>query len=456
MKKVTSGLELRVGQNTTITVVLEPGGTQQLIQVTGVSPLLEANTSSVGQVIDNAKILQLPLNGRNVFDLGLLAGNTTPVIGMGTNLPFVGGGGRFSSNEVMLDGTDNNTTTNAGSIGRAGISYTPSVDAVAEFKVQTNNFSAEFGNSAGIVVNATTRSGTNQFHGILFEFLRNDKLDANNFFTNAVGKPKAPFRQNQMGGTLGGPILRDRTFFFIAYEATRRRTAASSAISDVPPASFRSGDFSSYTVPIFDPMARALDPNGQVLSTPFPNKQIPNSQLNRTDQAILSLVPLPNYGAPGAQQRNYFNQVPNRFNYDRWDVRVDHRISNRYSNFGRFSFGNQVTPVPGRFGVSEWMGGGITGVDFTRQAVLADTHVFSSSTVNEFRFGFNRHNPSNVGDAPKGVPFANQNGLALFPFPQPGFPAITFTYSGQGAAGTQFSGLGGGTAGLFIENRFQW
>ncbi len=456
-KKVISGLDLRVDQNTTITAMLEPGEVREVVQVTEVTPLLESSTSSIGQVIDSAKILELPLNGRNVFALGLLAGNTTPVTGQGTNLPFVGGGGRFSSNEVMLDGADNNTTVNSGSIGRAGISYTPSVDAVAEFKVQTNNFSAEFGNSAGVIINATIRGGTNQFHGSLFEFLRNDKLDANNFFANAAGSPKGKFRQNQMGGSLGGPIRRNQTFFFIDYEATRRRTAASSSISDVPPPAFRSGDFSTFSPPIFDPNARVMGPNGVVISTPLPNKQIPASLLNATSQAILSLVPPPNYGAPGAQSRNYFNAVPRRFNHDRWDARVDQSITPNNNFFGRFSFGNQVSPSPCRFGVGEWICGGSTGVDFTRQGVLSDTHVFSPQVVNEFRFGYNRHNPSIVGDAPKGVPFANQHKLALFPFPQQGFPGMVFSYSGAGsAAGAQFSGLGGGSSSMVFENRFQW
>ena len=136
-KRIVSGLDLRVDQNAPITVVLEPGEVREVVEVTAVTPLLEANTASIGQVIDTAKILELPLNGRNAFALGLLAGNTTPVTGQGTNLPFVGGGGRFSSNEVMLDGADNNTGVGSGgSIGRAGIAYTPSVDAVAEFKVQ--------------------------------------------------------------------------------------------------------------------------------------------------------------------------------------------------------------------------------------------------------------------------------------------------------------------------------
>jgi hypothetical protein len=145
-----------------------------------------------------------------------------------TNLPFIAGGGRFSANDILFDGVDNNIRNFAGSVGRNGISYIPSVDAVEEFKVKTNNLSAEYGRSAGYTVSATIRSGTNQYHGSLFEFLRNDQLDANNFVSNFSGKPRAKFRQNQFGGTIGGPVRfpyyrgRDRTFFF-DYQGTEIR-----------------------------------------------------------------------------------------------------------------------------------------------------------------------------------------------------------------------------------------
>ena len=154
-RKTVTGLDLRVDQDANITITLEPGEVVETVEVTAVTPLLEASTSSVGQVIENRKITELPLNGRNPFALGLLAGNTVPVFGMGTNMPFVGGGGRFGNNEVLLDGVDNNTIQNRGAVGRAGIAYTPSVDAVQEFKVKTNNFSAEFGHSAGAVINVS-------------------------------------------------------------------------------------------------------------------------------------------------------------------------------------------------------------------------------------------------------------------------------------------------------------
>jgi len=140
---------------------------------------------------------------------------------MGTNLPFVAGGGRYASNDVLLDGIDNNTSINAGSMGRNGIAYTPSVDAVEEFKVKTNNFSAEFGRSAGAIISASLKSGTNDLRGSAWEFVRNEKFDANNFFSNANRVPRQPFKQNQYGFTLGGPVYipkvyngKNQTFFF--------------------------------------------------------------------------------------------------------------------------------------------------------------------------------------------------------------------------------------------------
>jgi hypothetical protein len=178
-------VSVRVDQTVNLPVTLAVGAVNESVEVTASTPLLDASTSSVGQVIENKKIIDLPLNGRNPFALGLLAGNTVPMSGMGTNLPFVAGGGRFSTNDVVLDGVDNNTSVNANSIGRNGINYTPSVDAVEEFKVKTNNYSAEFGRSAGAIISATTRSGGNQYHVSAWDFLRNDKLDANNFFSNA-------------------------------------------------------------------------------------------------------------------------------------------------------------------------------------------------------------------------------------------------------------------------------
>jgi hypothetical protein len=453
-RKTIAGLQLRVDQDANLTVTIDPGDVVETVEVTAATPLLEASSSSVGQVIENKKILDLPLNGRNPFSLGLLAGNTNPVFGMGTNMPFVGGGGRFGNNEVLLDGVDNNTIQNRGAIGRAGIAYVPSVDAVQEFKVKTNNFSAEFGKSAGTVVSATIKSGSNAFHGTLFEFLRNDKLDANNFFTNAAGRPKAKFRQNQFGGAVGGRIIRDRTFFFGDFEATRRVTAASSSIIDVPPAEFRDGNFSRYAAAIYDPGTRRIGPAGTVIADPFPNKIIPQSRINPASAATTKLVPLPNFGPSDAQSRNYFRQTPRTFDVNRWDIRIDHRLGTNNNIYGRFSSYDEDEPIPGRF--DGFIGGGSTFSNATRHAVLNDTHVFSPAIVNEFRFGYARHNDGQIGDAPQGVSFADQNRIALFPFPVRGFPSINFAYSGNISGSTQFSSWAGGGSNLNIENTFQW
>ncbi len=446
---------LQVDQNATVRLTLTPGDVVETIQVTESTPLLEADTSSLGQVIENRKILELPLNGRNPFALGLLAGNTTPVVGMGTNLPFIAGGGRFSSNEVLLDGVDNNTTVTSGAIGRSGIAMQPSVDAVQEFKVKTNSFSAEFGHAAGAVISASIKSGSNDFHGTLFEFLRNDKLDANNFFTNAASLPRAAFRQNQFGGVLGGRIIRNKTFFFGDYQGTRQRSAAASNIGSLPPSSIRGGDLSSLRVPIYDPLARRIGPAGTVISTLLSGAIIPQSRINPSSAAVLKLIPDTNFGTTGAQSRNFFRQVPRGSDQDQWDLRIDHAVTSSHYLFGRVSKSNQTNPQPGS--IDGFIGGSSTLYRDIFQVVLNDTYVFSSTVVNEFRAGYTRHNGSRLVDqVGEGAKFAIDNKVALFPFPVTGFPSIAFNFSGQGTGSTQFDGFGGGSSDLNYENRFHF
>jgi hypothetical protein len=452
--KTVSGIALQVDQTVKLRVVLELGAPTETVQVTSSAPLVDSATSSLGQVIENAEILNMPLNGRNPFALGLLSGNTTPMFGMGSNLPFIAGGGRFSANEVTLDGVDNNTISAAGSIGRSGIAVTPSVDAVEEFKVKTSTFSAEFGHSAGAVVNATIKSGTNQFHGTLFEFLRNNDLDANNFFTNAAGLRKAPFHQNQFGGALGGPIIRNRTFFFADYQGTRQTTAVGSSITDVPPAALRDGDFSKVSTIVYDPGTRRVGPAGLVIGDPFPSNIIPQARLNATSVAIEGLVPLPNFGSPGVLARNYFFQPQNFSNTDQGDIRVDQIVSSKNKLYGRFSIADNSQPAVGTF--PGFIGGGTSSINNAEQAVLSDIHIFTPALVNEFRFGYVRHNGSIFGTGQEGVGFAQQHNVAMFPAPQLGFPSFSFVYSGQQSGSTEFSGWGGGDPNLNVENRFQW
>jgi hypothetical protein len=460
-RQTLSGIALRVDQTVSLELKLEPGNISENVEVVATAPLLDSETSSLGQVIENKRVLDMPLNGRNVFALGLLSGNTTEVYGMGTNQTFAAGGGRFSGNEIMLDGVANDTTANHGSIGRNSVLYTPSVDALEEFKVKTNSFSAEFGHSAGAVVSATIKAGTNTFHGTLFEFLRNDKLDAGNFFSNAAGRPKSPFRQNQFGFALGGPIEvpklyrgRNRTFFFIDYQGTRQRTTASSQIYDLAPMPFRSGDFSSLQRRIYDPNSRRIGPAGAVIADPWPNNQIPASDISPTSKAIENLIPTPNFGPPNAPNRNYFRQPPQRLNGDQFDIRVDQKINQANSLFGRFSFGNVVQPQPGIF--QNVLGGGTTQVTFARHAVLSDVQVFNPGIINEFRFGFTRSNGSVIGQGQQGAAFAEQVGLALTPFAVQGFPSMVFSPSGAISGQTLYSSFGGGSSALNFETTFEW
>ena len=447
-------IELRVDQTVNLRVKLELGATSQSVEVTGAAPLIDSVTSSLGQVIGNAQILDLPLNGRNPFALGLLSGDTTPMFGMGSNLPFIAGGGRFTAIDVSLDGVDNNTISNAGSIGRNGIAVVPSVDAVQEFKVKTNSFAAEFGHAAGSIMNATIKSGTNQFHGVVFEFLRNADLDANNFFTNAAGKSRSPFHQNQFGGVLGGPIVHNKTFFFADYQGTRVSQLTGSSLSDVPPAVLRTGNFSSVPTTIYDPGTRHLGSSGTVVATPFPGNTIPQAQINATSAAIIGLVPLPNFGPAGAVARNYFYQAPQSSTTDQGDIRVDQIISTKNSLFGRFSISNNYQPAVGAF--PGFIGGGTNAVNNNLQGALSDIHSFSPTLVNELRLGYVRHNGSLYGTGQNGAATALKEGMALFPGPEVGFPSISFNYSGAASAGSsEFTSWGGGDPNLNVETRMQ-
>ncbi|MEO8049369.1 MAG: TonB-dependent receptor [Acidobacteriota bacterium] len=457
-----TGIVVQVDQTVRVELALQIGALTEQVEVTAAAPLMDTSTSSLGQVIGNKQILDLPLNGRNAFALGLLAGNTIPVQGMGTNLPFVTGGGRFGMNDVLLDGVDNNTSVTSGSIGRAGIAYTPSVDAVEEFKVKTSNFSAEFGRSAGGIISATIKSGTNTLHGSGWEFLRNDKLDANNFFSNASGTERQAFKQNQFGFTLGGPVElpkiyhgRNKTFFFGDYEGTRRRTTASSSVLDIPPLAFRTGDFSAYKPTIFDPRARRIGPSGSVISMPLPGNRIPQALINPGSAATLALLPTPNFGGPDALSRNYLRIAPRPYDNDQFDVKIDHRLGDSDTLSGRFSLANSTNPNPGSF--DGFIGAGSREIRNTRSAALSETHIFSPAVVNEFRAGYARHNGSSVpNDTATGVDFALNNKISMFPFPLQAFPAIQFAFSGINSSAAQFSSIGGGNPNLAIENTFEY
>jgi len=222
-------LKLDVNQTARIDFSLKPGAVTESIYVTAAAALLDSETSTVGQVIENKRIVEMPLNGRNYLELARLAAGTTAARGSrpeGEGV-FSAGGQHGYQVQVNVDGVDNSLTYSGGPIGFEAQAVKPSVDAVGEFRVVTNNLSAEYGNRMGGQVFVNIKSGTNELHGSLFEFLRNSNLDGTNFFANRAGSSKPPYRQNQFGGTVGGPIRKDRTFFFGSFEGTRTRLGQS-------------------------------------------------------------------------------------------------------------------------------------------------------------------------------------------------------------------------------------
>ena len=243
-RSITPPVDLDVQQRIALNVALQVGQISESIEVTAATPLLETETSELGQVVDNKRMANLPLNGRNFAQLALLTAGTAPSEpgardegGFG----FSANGARSLQNNFLLDGVDNNSNL-PDLLNETNYVIQPSVEAIEEFKVQTNAYSAEFGRGNGAIINATIKSGTNQFHGSAYEFLRNEKLDAKNFFDDP-NSPIAPYKQNQFGFTIGGPIVRNRTFFFADYEGLRIRQAQT-LTSFVPTAAQLSGDFS--------------------------------------------------------------------------------------------------------------------------------------------------------------------------------------------------------------------
>ena len=446
------GIVLQVQDRLRVDFALEVGSVNETVNVEAAAPVIDTESSAIGSVIASQQITNLPLNGRDYTQLATLTtgvvkitenggginGATSPTNGNAGGA-FAVNGTRGNLNNFLLDGIDNNSNDNAGNILQTN------VDAIEEFKVQTSNYSAEFGRSGGAVINATIKSGANGFHGTAFEFLRNAALDARQFFEPA-GEPKAPFRQNQFGGTLGGPVVRNKLFFFVDYQGTRIGTSQPS-ISTVPTPAQIDGDFSallsSGTV-IYNPATTTMV-NGQPVRTPYAGNIIPASQLDPISHAVAQLYPLPN--VPGALQNNYVINAAGDEQIDQGDARVDYNISQRQQIFARYSIGDtdrfQQPPLPGLADGGHYSTGNY--IASTHGAVFGYTFTITPSMVNEFRAGFNRtHYVSNTpaygqqypppGLAVPGVPNnATINGLTLFQISayhtlgEPGYTPTTST-----------------------------
>ena len=377
-----AAFRLEGSQVARIDVKVEIGDTTQVVEVSDIAPVLQTESTQTGDTLTAQKLTSIPLKGRNFVTLTLLIpGAVSPnPEGMNSRLgarPYVNGN-REQTNNFMLDGVDVNDSID----NRVG--YSPNVDALEEVKVLTGNAAADYGNAGGAAVMMTLKSGTNQFRGNVFEFLQNDKLNANGFFRNrsAATAKRTGFKRNIFGGTFGGPIIRDRAFFFVDYEGTQQRTSGP-ANASVAPQAWRNGDLSQFPQTINDPTT------GQ----PFPNKQIPRSRIVNPVALKLfgdtALYPLPNQAGVGAlgQQNNYGSTSASRLENNQGDVKIDLRMTDKDNLSGRWSIGRYET-LGSSLPLAIQMTSGTENP--TQSAVINWNRTISPAIVNEARVAFSR------------------------------------------------------------------
>lgn len=488
-KWVRSGIALEVNQRGRVDATLEVGTLEETTVVVASAPLLRSESSEVGAAIEEKAIRELPLNARNFAALVYLVPGVTPgqanenLSGASTFNPrgasnFNALGHQANTNGWLIDGIDNNEYT------FNTVIVTPSVESVREFKVLTGVFSAEFGRGAG-VVSVSTKSGSNQFRGTAFEFYRDERFDARNFFAPKAPAAKPPLDRNQFGAAIGGPVLRNRTFFFFDY-AGLRETRGLAFVNTVPTARTRIGDFSDFRdaagnlITIYDPLTTRLNPafdpsrpvsvaNPQFLRDPFPGNVIPPNRINPVGLNVASIYPLPN------QDGNFNNYVTtaNRVSEDNnISVRVDHRFGDRDSIFVRYNWGRFALDAPqgqaaccletpaeaaARFDLGPYVAGIQNTRLSTQGAGVNYTRVFSNTVVNELRGGFART-----------VPFTFQSDFGRMAAESLGIRGINITEFTTGLPNVNvqdFTGLSGGPAFLpvnpkqthwQIENSLNW
>ena len=384
-----------------VDLALKPGAVTENVTVSTAAPLLQSGDAAVQQVITAKEIDETPLNGRNfVYITQLTAGVAPPfgnTRGSGSG-DFVANGQRAEQNDFILDGVDNNTNLVDFLNGQSYV-VRPPPDALAEFAVQTSSFSAEFGHSAGAVVNASIKSGTNQIHGSLWEYLRNTNLEAKDWDAQTI----SPYHENQFGGTLGFPFFKNRLFYFADVEANRISRANPQTLS-VPTPLMRQGNFSELLNPTLNGAAVQLyEPNsgggaGNELVCNGQNNVLCASQIDSVAQNILSLYPLPNANGWAAGQttgglttNNYKLNTATTNNTIQWDQRIDWNINKSDQAYARYSYNHVINfsapPLGPTLDGSGY--GGDYDVNLAQNFMLSETHFFTPSFSNEFRFGFN-------------------------------------------------------------------
>jgi len=438
------GVVLAVSQNASIDAQLVVGATADSVNVKGEAPLLSAEDATTGQVVSGAFINSLPLLGRDVYDLAFLAPGVTQSAGSGYangfGINFISDGNRNSTADVMIDGAS--TTTPDADTGIMDAVITPSVDAVQEFKIEQNNYGADKGLAGGTVINVVTRSGTNTLHGTLFEFAQNTVLNANNWFNDLNGVPKSPSGTNDFGGTVGGPIRKDRTFFFFSYEGHRSNSQSSNTWG-VPSAAMREGNFSEICTAGFSASGMCNDPNGQLwdpysstydanigaavrsIFIPFNNiatytspgnpnldgtgYQLPAKPGNLIDPVAYKMMqyyPLPNVNVGTSSYNrfaNYYSSGDTNSSTNQLSLKIDHRFGGNdtlsgnvsymaYSSFGPMCWNNVMDPCdPGSDSLHRY------------QLSLNYAHTFNPTTVLNLTVGYTRagsYTPGNIAEYP--------------------------------------------------------
>ena len=435
-----TGIRLSVQQQARVDVVLQVGGVNESISVEADAAVVEATSSSVGKVVDNKRILELPLNTRNVYGLVNLTPGVTGGIGNAHNqVSYSVNGARGGTFDVLVDGSSAAFPTVN---GFAGLSVFPSVDAVAEFKMQAQNFSAEFGRSITSVLNLVYKSGTNQFHGSAYEFLRNSVLDSNNFFANSRGAALGSFKRNQFGGMASGPVIKNKMFFMGSFEALRERSFAE-RLTTVPTDRERAGDFTNtrasatQVINIFDPATTRPNPNGAgSIRDLFPGNVIPANRFDPVARNAMGYYPRANQvGDPGTFRNNFYNNGAAKIDTNNFDIRVDHNLTDQQRLFGRFStrrsFNGPPQLFPGELGIAE---GRVHNNDFGRNAVVDYTNTMNPTTLLNLRLSFARNrflfDNQGLGFVPSslGLPKALDTAVDRLMFPR-------FDVAGQSALG---------------------
>jgi hypothetical protein len=426
-KKFSREVNLETGRQLRVDVPLETGAVTETVNVTASTPLLETETGTLGATIENRQVVSLPTLGRNPQDFRLLVPG---VVIRGGNA--VTQGGLVRKDPYYIDGAHSSNHVWSGN------PVNPNPDVIQEFRVVTNSFSAEFGETSGAVMQSTTKSGTNEIHGSAFNFLRNDKLNAGNFYTHT----RPIIRRNQYGGTIGGPIIKNKTFFFFDMQFTKQRGTSAFNNLTVPSPEFREGDFSSLVVNnrpviIYDPETTS-GPNNQ--RQPFPGNRIPAARISPAAKNVQALYPLPQINSNFANYTNFGSVRNDDYEYD---IKIDHNFSDTDKIFGRYS-GRKTDSIPASAFPDPRAGGRNPGQlgfgatrNHSRQGVLNYVKIFSPRLTNNLIVGWFQTYPKREV---AGYGEVSTNSLGIFGLPNGddklGTPDFQFTnYAPLGSSG---------------------